>query len=601
MQTRILRLLTLIAIAATVSCGDASRDKSGQTDFKGQTTSPPDTTKQPDATPDSSTPTGGEKQTPAPANEPAPVVNEEDKASQLITNGVREQEVPAYVVPPEIRERLKASHPELLPPKSTKFKITGQHLKIDATNSRITFTGTLNIAGKQPEALELACSIDKSQVPWECSDMYPTNLRVAAEKRLQGTFECLDTYRCDKVGVKIFVVVNGKLQPPQTFQAEGFTIRKATSGDIAEDDSVDTEQAPPPPPKKQIIDQVPEERSNDPKKLEKPTPAVTEKPKKQYYDRIEPDTAAGTPPKPVIPDPTQPARQSPVTLPVAQQDSSEDDSGEELKGEELKAALKDPNVAVEITTPMNLPAPKKGKFSIPGIEKSNPPIGAGVPNQAIGAHNSGYLRQANELPASGPGFVSRDHGSMDFATDLMVYMIKNATAVVAKAYPGQTPIMVASISKRIGGKLCGRSGHCHKSHRTGLDADIAFPAASGSRLTGMWDACASSGGGCSDGAHIQNDFDEKRFWLLIKQMTCADNKPVIAMFLDTQIKKHMCRYVQTTSEARDRDVPGKCAFRALQALYYAAGHNNHVHVRLRCPGNRDCQNAIVTLGSGNGC
>jgi murein endopeptidase len=85
---------------------------------------------------------------------------------------------------------------------------------------------------------------------------------------------------------------------------------------------------------------------------------------------------------------------------------------------------------------------------------------------------------------------------------------------------------------------------------------------------------------------------------MIKDFTCAKNKPVIAMFLDREIKQHMCEYARKTGEDLS---PGSCAFRALQALKHWEGHYHHVHIRLRCPGNHYCMNAAVTLANETGC
>ena len=47
--------------------------------------------------------------------------------------------------------------------------------------------------------------------------------------------------------------------------------------------------------------------------------------------------------------------------------------------------------------------------------------------------------------------------------------------------------------------------------------------------------------------------------------------------------------------------PDSPAFKALQAMKHEPGHHNHVHVRFKCPGNRDCRDATVSLGRGTGC
>src|SRR5262249_21926996 len=149
----------------------------------------------------------------------------------LLTAGSVQTEIKTYVVPEKYRERLAKIDPVFVPPKSEEFQVLGQHLKIDVKSKTVTLTGTLKVKDKNDEQIELACSFNPSEAPWICTDMIPTNEKIAAEKRLQATFKCLDTYTCEKVGVKLWVVINGVLQEPQLFQAEGFQIRRASSGD----------------------------------------------------------------------------------------------------------------------------------------------------------------------------------------------------------------------------------------------------------------------------------------------------------------------------------------------------------------------------------
>ncbi len=71
------------------------------------------------------------------------------------------------------------------------------------------------------------------------------------------------------------------------------------------------------------------------------------------------------------------------------------------------------------------------------------------------------------------------------------------------------------------------------------------------------------------------------------------------MFVDTQIKRHLCRWARNRGE--DISSPDAPAFRALQAMKHSPGHDDHVHVRFKCPGNRDCRDATVSLARGTGC
>jgi murein endopeptidase len=217
-----------------------------------------------------------------------------------------------------------------------------------------------------------------------------------------------------------------------------------------------------------------------------------------------------------------------------------------------------------------------------------------VKAQAIGFHNAGTLRNGTTLPASGPGFVCRKRANRNYGTEMTIQLLEGAAGAVEKAYPNKSPFVIANISKQGGGHLC-NYGSCHASHQTGLDVDVAFP--SQKHNTDLWSLCSS--GRCKAGAKISDDFDEDRFFLFVKTLVAAKNKPVIAFFIDTQIKKYMCQWARNKGEnLSDPDSP---AFKALQAMKHEPGHHNHVHVRFKCPGNRDCRDATVSLGRGTGC
>lgn len=463
-------------------------------------------------------------------------MSEPQELPPLLRQDERETEMPTYEIPEKVRERVKQELPDFIPTTSDKFKVIKQNLKINVKTSTMTFSGVLQIPGQADEAIELQCKFDKSK-DWLCSDMFPTDPKVARERRLQATVNCLDVYRCDKVGLELFVRINGSTES-QLFQSSRFEIRQATSGDV------DEIQAPPAATSK---------RPRPPKVLEKPT------------------------------------RRPIPTRPPAITDEAE-----------VNRLLDDPNAAAEITAPLPVPPPSRGEYSIPDIEKLRPEIGSGVMNQAIGAHHDGRLSQPAKLPRKGSGFIARPgREEKSYGTNLMIDLLTAVSAQVEQAAPSPSPFLISNISKATGGRLCNSRGKgkvsCHKSHQTGLDVDVAFPFKSGA--PDLVSVCDSSGSKCKN--PITDNFDAQRFWLFAKQATCADKNPVIVIFVDTAIKKHICDWVR--SQGEDVDNPGSCAHKTLKAMKYSPGHHNHFHMRLKCPGNRDCRNATVSLARGTGC
>ncbi|MBX3022296.1 MAG: penicillin-insensitive murein endopeptidase [Bdellovibrionales bacterium] len=513
--------------------------------------------------------------------------------------------LPTYKIPEKIRERLKEVDPSLLVPETKAFDVLNQNLNIKVKSKTLTFTGVLRIPGKQDEALELSCSFNPSDVPWVCTDMFPTDVKRAEERRLQATVKCLDPYSCTTLGLELFVVIDGKTLS-KVFQTEPFSIRRAESGDGEDEEAYEppvTDQQQQPAYKPPVIEESTKDGAyRPPKVLEKPTPAPTQKDQSRIPSEPRPHNHMHKEAEvePNVPTPVPPS-------------AVEADEEEDVSEEELDEFMNDPNVGVEIRTPMRMPNPTAGKYSIPGIEKLRPQVSGG-PQQAIGRHNSGRLIKGKPLPAKGEGYICpRVSKNTHYGTNLLVDMIQKVSASVERLSPGKPPVVVHDLSGPTGGRLSG-----HRSHQSGLDVDIGFP--SEKPTSGFWPACASSRvlsrpaskgrratytTRCNKGATIDGapGLDEARFWNYLKTFTCTDTsakdgKVVIAIFLDKEIKRHMCQYVRKLGESTEK---GSCAYKALQVLKHEGNHHHHIHVRLKCPGNEDCHEATVTLADGTGC
>lgn len=271
-----------------------------------------------------------------------------------------------------------------------------------------------------------------------------------------------------------------------------------------------------------------------------------------------------------------------------------------LTEKEVEDMIDDSNAAFEVEAPIPVPRPSSGEYSIPEIETYRPaPPPSQVPNQAVGAHNRGHLEKGAQLPTQGPGYQVRNGKVRSHGTNSMIESIQLAAAAMVQASPQGSDIVIADISNPTGGRLANRSGRFHASHQTGLDADIAFPMKNG-QAGDLWAACSSGGGRCARGQGVSANFDTERFWTFASSMVCQPQEPVIAMFIDTEIKRHLCAWARAKFPS-ELNNPSSCVFKTLRAMKYEPGHHNHVHVRLKCPGNPDCRNATVSLGKGTGC
>ncbi len=607
-------IFTLLLATALSGCGEArSRGRTGTRTFDHERPDKPAAPKenQGDVTPEQK-------------ND-----QEAEQAAPFILKGEVRNALPAYQVPERLRTRLEESHPELVAPQSKSFEVFNQHLLIRAKDSSMTFSAVLRIPGKQEEPIELTCNFDQASAPWSCDQMYPVDAKVGAERRLQATVNCLDTYKCERVGVELFVVINGKTES-QLFQNQQFYARRAESGDVEEaEDAVKPLKEPVPvgpvTPRTRVLEKptrtpAPEKALDSPQDPGGKTPTQKSPPAKQNTRPSPAPTPTPAPSRTPTPAPAPSRTPAPTPAPAApvvqapepaEEAETEPETGTatpstgtapeitikpppNLSETELQEVMDDPNAAIEISAPMPMPQPGRGKYSIPGIEKLRPETGSGVKAQATGFHNGGTLRSGTILSASGPGFICRGRANRNYGTDMTIKLLEGASAAVERAYPNKSPIVIANISKQGGGRLC-NGGSCHASHQTGLDVDVAFP--SEKRNNDMWSLCGA--GRCANGSKISDNFDEGRFFVFVKTLVGAENKPVIALFIDTQIKRHMCQWARNNGE--NLSDPSSPAFRALQAMKHSSGHHNHVHVRFKCPGNRDCRDATVSLGRGTGC
>ena len=91
-----------------------------------------------------------------------------------------------------------------------------------------------------------------------------------------------------------------------------------------------------------------------------------------------------------------------------------------------------------------------------------------------------------------------------------------------------------------------------------------------------------------------NEFD---FATAVLKREPKENSEAIVELFD----ERLASAIKALESASDENLSDACVQRALQALTHEPGHDNHVHVRLRCPENSACQNAWVTLANSTGC
>jgi len=205
--------------------------------------------------------------------------------------------------------------------------------------------------------------------------------------------------------------------------------------------------------------------------------------------------------------------------------------------------------------------------------------------QSIGTYTAGCLSGAAMLPTDGTGYqVMRLSRKRFYGHPDLTHFIEN---LGQSSYTQQLgTILVGDLGQPRGGPTV--SGH--RSHTSGLDVDMWFllsPEAASRPLTATerekWSAPSVLLG--------HSDEIDLRHWSIANEqiLELAANMPEVdRIFVNPSVKRHLCNQV-----GGKRDW-----LRKIRPWYK---HDDHFHVRLKCPADsKDCQNQDP-LPQGDGC
>lgn len=188
--------------------------------------------------------------------------------------------------------------------------------------------------------------------------------------------------------------------------------------------------------------------------------------------------------------------------------------------------------------------------------------------ESIGSYTAGCMRNAAALPISGEGFqVIRIGRGRYYANPEMIDYIESLAKTVNEELGAV--LLIGDIAQRTGGPVYDD----HASHQIGLDADILFwqhPIALKRQLTILErEHIFPQSVLKEDGTAI----DDSKWSVKIEEIVkiAASDKRVDRIFVSPIIKKRLC---QTH--------PGE-KWQANVRPWY--GHDDHFHVRLKCPPN----------------
>jgi penicillin-insensitive murein DD-endopeptidase len=220
--------------------------------------------------------------------------------------------------------------------------------------------------------------------------------------------------------------------------------------------------------------------------------------------------------------------------------------------------------AADAGAPAAAPAPKTGAVARQWQAQRIPTTG---PALSIGTTSCGCLQGAADLPASGPGYeVLRLGRNRHFGHPTLVGYVQRLGAAAKRAKLGL--VVVGDLSQPRGGPT--PSGH--RSHQTGLDADIGYVAPAGvraGRLSRRARERVSPPAVVDAKTHATTNA-----WthaaLEILALAAAD-PAVDRIFVNPGIKKLLCEAPATA----------KAPWQSRLRPWWS--HHDHFHVRLKCP------------------
>ncbi len=205
-------------------------------------------------------------------------------------------------------------------------------------------------------------------------------------------------------------------------------------------------------------------------------------------------------------------------------------------------------------------------------------------SQAIGYYPRGCLKGAVELPIDGPTWqVMRLSRNRNWGHPSLVKFMERFAQRAAKA-TGWHGILVGDLGQPRGGPL----PFGHMSHQIGLDVDVWFVPMPDHRLnrkerekTSAYSLVAK------DKLHLDPKTWTPAHAAFIK--TAAEQPEVQRVLVNAVIKKELCR------------LEGKNHYSWMAKVRPWYGHDDHIHVRLKCPADSPHCRAQPPVSGSDGC
>jgi penicillin-insensitive murein DD-endopeptidase len=202
---------------------------------------------------------------------------------------------------------------------------------------------------------------------------------------------------------------------------------------------------------------------------------------------------------------------------------------------------------------------------------------------AIGYYPRGCLQGGIELPVTGPNWqVMRVDRNRNWGHPELIAFLKKFAPLAAKA-TGWHGVLIGDMAQPRGGPL----PFGHLSHQIGLDVDIWFMPMPGHVLsTDERNKISASNLVATDGKHVNENWTPADAAFI---RTAAEQPDVERVLVNAAIKKRLC------------EMEGKDNHSWMDKVRPWYGHNDHIHVRLKCPADSpNCRKQPAVPGS-DGC
>jgi penicillin-insensitive murein endopeptidase len=210
------------------------------------------------------------------------------------------------------------------------------------------------------------------------------------------------------------------------------------------------------------------------------------------------------------------------------------------------------------------------------------PVASAQAPDPIGGFARGCQAGAVQLPETGPTWQAmRLSRNRNWAQPVTVDFVQDLSAFAA-TLPGWDGLYIGDMSQPRGGPML--TGH--RSHQTGLDADIwMLPPARLDLSVAEREEISSIRTDRGDGAYVNGDWSPQHEAIL---RAAAEDPRVNRIFVFAGAKVEMCE-----NATGDREW--------LRKIRPWWGHNFHFHVRMNCPAGADYCEAQAAIPPGDGC